>query len=91
MDTESRLGQIRMMNTDSAARKESAERPNPLSCLLAFVISKSPTSAALALASISDLPSLIVIAEILGSVRGLAEHIDGVAHQQCASLRLVIG
>jgi len=34
---------------------------------------------------------LIIISEILGSVGRVAEYIDRVAHQQCASLRLVIG
>ena len=33
---------------------------------------------------------LIIVAEILGGIRGVAQHIDGIALQQCADLRLVI-
>src|SRR6266550_6607402 len=33
---------------------------------------------------------LIIVAEILGGIRGIAHYIDGVALQQCADLRLII-
>ena len=88
MDIELRPAQTRMMSTDWL-REGRGRTPKLFVLLLASASQKNGRFWWCSLPF--DFAYLIVIAEIFGSVWGVAGYIDGVAGQQCASLRLVIG